>query len=103
MNGQVRVTFSKEDFNKIVELTNISLLDQVDEKEEMKKFFDKIMTFSFIKDGRVTMNLYPSEARFLINLLNRNVEKIDLSKDWMKELELKKEEYKRKKEMKLNA
>lgn len=103
MNGQVRVTFSKEDFNKIVELTNISLLDQVDEKEEMKKFFDKIMTFSFIKDGRVTMNLYPSEARFLINLLNQNVEKIDLSKDWMKELELKKEEYKRKKEMKLNA
>lgn len=103
MNGQVRVTFSKEDFNKIVELTNISLLDQVDEKEEMKKFFDKIMTFSFIKDVRVTMNLYPSEARFLINLLNRNVEKIDLSKDWMKELELKKEEYKRKKEMKLNA
>lgn len=103
MNGQVRVTFSKEDFNKIVELTNISLLDQVDEKEEMKKFFDKIMTFSFIKDGRVTMNLYPSEARFLINLLNRNVDKIDLSKDWMKELELKKEEYKRKKEMKLNA
>lgn len=103
MNGQVRVTFSKEDFNKIVELTNISLLGQVDEKEEMKKFFDKIMTFSFIKDGRVTMNLYPSEARFLINLLNQNVEEIDLSKDWMKELELKKEEYKRKKEMKLNA
>lgn len=103
MNGQVRVTFSKEDFNKIVELTNISLLDQVDEKEEMKKFFDKIMTFFFIKDGRVTMNLYPSEARFLINLLNQNVEEIDLSKDWMKELELKKEEYKRKKEMKLNA
>ena len=103
MNGQVRVTFSKEDFNKIVELTNISLLDQVDEKEEMKKFFDKIMTFSFIKDGRVTMNLYPSEARFLINLLNQNVEKIDLSKDWMKELELKKEEYKRKQEMKVNA
>lgn len=103
MNGQVRVTFSKEDFNKIVELTNISLLDQVDEKEEMKKFFDKIMTFSFIKDGRVTMNLYPSEARFLINLLNQNVEEIDLSKDWMKELELKKEEYKRKKEMKVNA
>lgn len=103
MNGQVRVTFSKEDFNKIVELTNISLLDQVDEKEEMKKFFDKIMTFSFIKDGRVTLNLYPSEARFLINLLNRNVEEIELTKDWMKELELKKEEYKRKKEMKLNA
>lgn len=103
MNGQVRVTFSKEDFNKIVELTNISLLDQVDEKEEMKKFFDKIMTFSFTKDGRVTMNLYPSEARFLINLLNQNVEEIDLSKDWMKELELKKEEYKRKKEMKVNA
>lgn len=103
MNGQVRVTFSKENFNKIVELTNISLLDQVDEKEEMKKFFDKIMTFSFIKDGRVTMNLYPSEARFLINLLNQNVEEIDLSKDWMKELELKKEEYKRKKEMKVNA
>ena len=103
MNGQVRVTFSKEDFNKIVELTNISLLDQVDEKEEMKKFFDKIMTFSFIKDVRVTMNLYPSEARFLINLLKQNVEEIDLSTDWMKELELKKEEYKRKKEMKVNA
>ena len=44
------------------------------------------------------MNLYPSEARFLINLLNRNVNKIEISKDWMDELKRKKEEYKKSKE-----
>ena len=71
MNGQVRVTFIKDDFNKVVELTNIFLNNSSDdENKESKKFFNKIMTYSFIKDEKVIMNLYPSEARFLINLLN---------------------------------
>ena len=99
MNGQVRVTFIKDDFNKIVELTNISLKESSEsESKEVKKFLDKIMTYSYIKDEKVTMNLYPSEARFLINLLNRNVNKIEISKDWMDELKRKKEEYKKSKE-----
>ena len=99
MNGQVRVTFIKDDFNKIVELTSIYLKNtSEDENKESKKFLDKIMTYSFIKDEKVTMNLYPSEARFLINLLNKNVEEIDITKDWMEELKLKKEEYKKSKE-----
>ncbi len=99
MNGQVRVTFIKDDFNKIVELTNISLKESSEsENKEVKKFLDKIMTYSYIKDEKVTMNLYPSEARFLINLLNKNIEEIDITEDWMEELKQKKEEYKKSKE-----
>ena len=104
MNGQVRVTFIKDDFNKIVELTNISIQNTLeDEKKEAKKFLNKIMTYSFIKDEKVTMNLYPSEARFLINILNKNIDEIEISNDWMEELKLKKEEYKKSKEGELNA
>ncbi len=99
MNGQVRITFIKDDFNKIVELTNISLKESSEsENKEVKKFLDKIMTYSYIKDEKVTMNLYPSEARFLINLLNINIKEIDISEDWMEELKQKKEEYKKSKE-----
>ena len=104
MNGQVRVTFIKDDFNKIVELTNISIQNTLeDENKEAKKFLNKIMTYSFIKDEKVTMNLYPSEARFLINILNKNINEIEISNDWMEELKLKKEEYKKSKEGELNA
>ena len=99
MNGQVRITFIKDDFNKIVELTNISLKESSEsENKEVKKFLDKIMTYSYIKDEKVTMNLYPSEARFLINLLNKNIKEIDITEDWMEELKQKKEEYKKSKE-----
>ena len=99
MNGQVRITFIKDDFNKIVELTNISLKESSEsENKEVKKFLDKIMTYSYIKDEKVTMNLYPSEARFLINLLNKNIKEIDISEDSMEELKQKKEEYKKSKE-----
>ena len=49
------------------------------------------------------MNLYPSEARFLINILNKNIDEIEISNDWMEELKLKKEEYKKSKEGELNA
>ena len=104
MNGQVRVTFKKDDFNKIVELTNISIQNTLEDKnKEAKKFLNKIMTYSFIKDEIVTMNLYPSEARFLINILNKNIDEIEISNDWMEELKLKKEEYKKSKEGELNA
>ena len=104
MNGQVRVTFVKEDFNKIVELVNNSLkTSSKDENKEIQKFFDKVMTYSYIKDEKVSMNLYPSEARYLINLLNKNVEGIDISNDWMDELQKRKEEYKKSKEGELNA
>ncbi len=104
MNGQVRVTFIENDFNKIVELTNESLEKSNEESQkDGKKFFDKIMTYSYVKDGKVTMNLYPSEARFLINLLNRNSIIVETSKNWMEELIAKKEEYKKSKESDLNA
>ena len=104
MNGQVRVTFIENDFNKIVELTNESLEKSNEESQkDGRKFFDKIMTYSYVKDGKVTMNLYPSEARFLINLLNRNSISVEPSKNWMEELIAKKEEYKKSKESDLNA
>ena len=99
MNGQVRVTFIENDFNKVVELTNESLkINNEESQKESKKFFDKIMTYSYVKDGKVTMNLYPSKARYLINLLNRNTVSVELSKNWMEELIAKKEEYKKSKE-----
>ena len=104
MNGQVRVTFVKEDFNKIVELVNNSLkTSSEDENKEIQKFFDKVMTYSYIKDEKVSMNLYPSEARYLINLLNRNTVSVEPSKNWMEELITKKQEYKKSKESDLNA
>ena len=35
MNGQVRVTFIKDDFNKIVELTNISIQNTLEDETEV--------------------------------------------------------------------
>lgn len=104
MNGQVRVTFVKDDFNKIVELANNSLnVSSEEENTVAKKFFDKVITYSYIKDEKVTMNLYPAEARYLINLLNKNVESVEITNDWIEELRQKKEEYKKSKEGELNA
>ena len=34
MNGQVRVTFIKDDFNKVVELTNIFLNNSSDDENK---------------------------------------------------------------------
>ena len=39
-----------------------------------------------------------NQQNFLINLLNKNVNKIEISNDWMDELKRKKEEYKKSKE-----
>ena len=104
MNGQVRVTFVKDDFNKIVELTNNLLnVSSEDNKIVADKFFNKLITYSYIKDEKVTINLYPSEARYLIYLLNKNVESIEITNDWMQELKQRKEEYKKSKEGELNA
>lgn len=103
MHGQVRVTLISNDFNKIVELVNQETIKETNEKEEYKKFFDKIMTYSFVKEDKVTINLYPSEARLLFYLLNRNLNPIVITNDWMQELMLKKEKYKAEKESENNA
>ena len=104
MNGQVRVTFNRNDFNKISELTSNYLNRCSEEKQkETQKFLDKILSYSSIKEDMVTIYLYPSEARFLIYLLNRNIDDIELSEDWMQKLIDNKEEYKRKKAGDLNA
>lgn len=103
MHGQVRVTLISNDFNKIVELVNQEAIKETNEKEEYKKFFDKIMTYSFVKEDKVTINLYPSEARLLFYLLNRNLNPIVITNDWMQELMLKKEKYKAEKESENNA
>lgn len=103
MHGQVRVTLINNDFNKIVELVNQEAIKEINEKDEYKKFFDKIMTYSFIKEDKVTINLYPSEARLLINLLKKNLNPIVISNDWIQELLLKKEKYRAEKESENNA
>ena len=61
------------------------------------------MTYSFISEDKVTINLYPSEARLLFYLLNRNLNPIVITNDWMQELMLKKEKYKAEKESENNA
>ena len=71
MHGQVRITLFKNDFNKITELLNMEAIKEDDSKKGYKKFFDKIMTYSFVKEDRVVINLYPSEARLLINIMNK--------------------------------
>lgn len=104
MNGQVRVTYIKADFNKIMELTNHAMNDSKDDiVKESKKFFDKVMKYSYVKEEKVIMNLYPAEARFLINILTNNTKEVEVSNDWMIDLINKKEEFKRNKESDLNA
>lgn len=103
MHGQVRVTLINNDFNKIVELVNQEAIKEINEKDEYKNFFDKIMTYSFVKEDKVTINLYPSEARLLINLLKKNLNPIVISNDWIQELMLKKEKYRAEKESENNA
>lgn len=99
MNGQVRVTYSKDDFNKIVELSNQAFeISEGDDKKTAKKFIDKILKYSYIKEDLVSMNLYPSETRFLISILSNNLKEIEISKEWINDLIANKEAYKKMKE-----
>ncbi len=103
MNGQVRISLFKNDFNRIAELVKLES-EKTDEKsKDYVKFFNKIMTYSFISDDKVTINLFPSEARLLIYLLNRNLNPVVITNDWMQELMAKKEKYKAEKESENNA
>lgn len=103
MNGQVRISLFKNDFNRITELVKLES-EKADEKsKDYVKFFNKIMTYSFISEDKVTINLFPSEARLLIYLLNRNLNPVVITNDWMQELMVKKEKYKAEKESENNA
>ncbi len=103
MNGQVRISLFKNDFNRIAELVKLES-EKTDEKsKDYVKFFNKIMTYSFISDDKVTINLFPSEARLLIYLLNRNLNPVVITNDWIQELIVKKEKYKAEKECENNA
>lgn len=104
MNSQTKITFTKEDFNKIVELAHLCLeVDDEYTKKSAKRFIDKVMTYSYIKDNDITMKLYPVDTRFLIELLNGFTQELDISNDWTKDLIAKKEEYKKSKEESRNA
>lgn len=99
MNGQVRVTYTKDDFNKVVELAQIALeTSEGDDKKTAEKFVDKVLKYSYVKDNYVSMNLYPSETRFLINILTNYLKAIDIRKEWINDLIQNKEEYKKMKE-----
>lgn len=104
MNSQIRLSYDKSKFNKIAEMAN-KLIDCNDEKIKMdsSKFINKIMKFSYVKDGNVFMNLYPSETKFLITLLMNNVGDVLVEKDWYEELLKQKEEYKKNKDGDKNA
>ena len=103
MHGQVRLSLFKNDFNKITELIKLESKIEDEKSKDYEKFFNKIMTYSFISEDKVTINLYPSEARLLFYLLNRNLNPIVITNDWMQELMLKKEKYKAEKESENNA
>ncbi len=103
MHGQVRLSLFKNDFNKITELIKLESKKEDEKSKDYEKFFNKIMTYSFISEDKVTINLYPSEARLLFYLLNRNLNPIVITNDWMQELMLKKEKYKAEKESENNA
>lgn len=104
MNGQVRVTYTKDDFNKVVELAQIALeTSEGDDKKTAEKFVDKVLKYSYVKDDYVSMNLYPSETRFLINILTNYLNAIDIRKEWINDLIQNKEEYKKMKEGENNA
>lgn len=104
MNGQVRVTYAKDDFNKVVELAQIALeTSEGDDKKTAEKFVDKVLKYSYVKDDYVSMNLYPSETRFLINILTNYLKAIDIRKEWINDLIQNKEEYKKMKEGENNA
>jgi len=99
MNGQVRVTYTKEDFNKVVELAQVAYETfEGDDKINAQKFIDKVLKYSYIKDDFVSMNLYPSETRFLINILCNHLKAIDIRKEWINDLIANKEKYKKMKE-----
>ena len=99
MNGQVRVTYTKDDFNKVVELAQLALeTSEGDDKKTAEKFVDKVLKYSYVKDNYVSMNLYPSETRFLINILTNYLKAIDIRKEWINDLIQNKEEYKKMKE-----
>lgn len=104
MNGQVRVTYTKDDFNKVVELAQIALeTSEGDDKKTAEKFVDKVLKYSYVKDDYVSMNLYPSETRFLINILTNYLKAIDIRKEWINDLIQNKEDYKKMKEGENNA
>lgn len=102
MHGQVRLSLFKNDFNRIAELVKLESKKEDEKSKDYEKFFNKIMTYSFISEDKVTINLYPSEARLLFYLLNRNLNPIVITNDWMQELMLKKEKYKAEKESENN-
>ena len=103
MHGQVRLSLFKNDFNRIAELVKLESKKEDEKSKDYEKFFDKIMTYSFINEDKVTINLYPSEARLLFYLLNRNLNHIVITNDWIQKLMLKKEKYRAEKESENNA
>ena len=103
MHGQIRLSLFKNDFNRIAELVRLESKKEDEKSKDYEKFFNKIMTYSFVNEDKVIINLFPSEARLLFYLLNRNLNSIVITNDWMQELMLKKEKYKTEKESENNA
>lgn len=104
MNSQIRLNYDKSTFNSILELAYI-MNNTSDEKlrNDSEKFINKTMKYSYVKDERVFMNLYPSETKFLISILINNIKDINPTKDWYVELIKNKEEFKKEKEGGHNA
>ena len=103
-NGTIKVTYTKEEFNKIVELVGTtSEIHNENIKEKSGSLANKLTKYSSINDGNVQLNLFAKEAAFLIQILSNWLKPIEIKKDWYEVLSENRENFKREKESEKNA
>lgn len=94
----IRIKSEKEDFNKVIELLNItSTLDDKEIKEKSIKCKDKLLTYSFIlDDDMLELRFFPSEAELLMQILICQIKGIEPTNDYFKTLQENRFKYKEK-------
>lgn len=82
----IRLVVDKDYFNKLVSLTDCEDNDY-DNEIETSNLYDKLMKFTFVNDNEnVELRLFPFEASQVILLLLCNIDKVEIKKDYYKEL-----------------
>lgn len=103
-NGMIKVIYTKEEFNKIVELVGTtSEIHNENVEKDADSLAYKLTKYSSIIDGNVQLNLFAKEAAFLIQILSNSLETIEIKKDWYDVLSANRESFKREKESEKNA
>ena len=103
-NGVIIIEITDEVFNQIVELVNTASEIYNDEiKEKSEKLMDKLLKYPSYQEGKVTLFLFPSDTKYLIQILFTGLKPVKITKDWTKKLIANKENFKHKKESEKNA